>query len=94
MNSYKLHRDENAVLEHDGGHRRTHHWPLAARAWPIAEREVPAETFIRLTAEQTDPTRGNNPLVIVARLLFGAIAGWHNARGGLNGRASVSRWRW
>jgi hypothetical protein len=80
MKSYGVRHDENAVIELDGGRRGTCHWPLAARAWPLAAPAVPAEVLLRLTVRKVEPTLGTTLLIVVIVLLIGAVAGWPYSR--------------
>ena len=82
MKSYRVRRDEIAVIDHHGAHRVTQHWPLAARAWPpIAAPALPAEALLRLSVGRVELTLGTTLLVVMLVLLIGAIPGWPYSRG-------------
>ena len=82
MKSYRVRRDEIAVIDHHGAHRVTQHWPLAARAWPpIAAPALPAEALSRLSVGKVELTLGTTVLVVMMVLLIGTIPGWPYSRG-------------
>jgi len=82
MKSYRVRRDEIAVIDHHGAHRVTQHWPLAARAWPpIAAPALPAEALLRLSVGRVELTLGTTLLVVMMVLLIGTIPGWPYSRG-------------
>lgn len=73
MKSNSPRRHEDAMSEQDGNHGGTRHWPLAARAWPLATPAVPPDVFLRLTVSKLEPTRGTTPLIAT-------ITGWSFGR--------------
>ena len=70
MKSYRARRDEIAVIDHDGSHRVTQHWPLAARAWPRAAPEIPTGSLVRLAVGNTE-LKPATTLAVIPRIVDG-----------------------
>jgi hypothetical protein len=80
MKSNSVRRYDDAMIEQDGIHRATRHWPLAASDWPRAAPALAPDVLLRLGVRKAEPTLGTTLLVVAIVLLIGAIPGWAFSR--------------